>query len=139
MHMPCSEDDLPPALPYTEGAVNPRGAHIHNHYAFLRKPNIKDLSGHCYGHPKYSPRTIKVDYNEITRKNGKKLTPAQQQWWETKAQYFDCVLLFKTGKFYEMFHMDADVGVQVLNFRYMKGKDAHAGFPEAAYGTMSSR
>jgi hypothetical protein len=29
------------------------------------------------------------------------------QWWDIKSQYFDTVLLFKTGKFYELYHMDA--------------------------------
>ena len=39
-------------------------------------------------------------------------TPAQQQWWEIKSQHFDTVLLFKVGKFYEMFHMDAELAVR---------------------------
>ena len=30
------------------------------------------------------------------------------------------VLFFKMGKFYELFHMDADVGVAELNLLYMK-------------------
>ena len=38
-----------------------------------------------------------------------------------------------------MFHMDADVGVQVLNLMYMKGHVAHAGFPEISYGTMADK
>lgn len=38
-----------------------------------------------------------------------------------------------------MFHDDADVGVSVLGFVYMKGTSAHAGFPESAYGVMVSR
>jgi DNA mismatch repair protein MSH6 len=38
-----------------------------------------------------------------------------------------------------MFHMDADVGVQVLHLKYMKGHVAHSGFPESAYGTMADK
>jgi DNA mismatch repair protein MSH6 len=38
-----------------------------------------------------------------------------------------------------MFHMDADVGVQVCGLRYMKGNVAHSGFPEIAYGTMADK
>lgn len=67
------------------------------------------------------------------------MTPASKQWWDLKAQYFDTVLLFKTGKFYEMFHMDADVGVQVLGFNYMKGHVGHAGFPEIGYGSFCQK
>jgi DNA mismatch repair protein MSH6 len=35
--------------------------------------------------------------------------------------------------------MDADVGVNVLEFSYMKGHIAHAGFPEISYGIMAER
>lgn len=35
--------------------------------------------------------------------------------------------------------MDADVGVQHLNLKYMKGHTAHAGFPEVAYGSMADK
>jgi len=121
------------------GAVNPAGSHFHNHLKFFTTER-RDIHRNPPGHPNYSPLTLHVDYNELERQseNGK-LSPAQRQWWELKAQYADTVLLFKTGKFYEMFHDDADVGVSVLGFVYMKGTSAHAGFPESAYGVMVSR
>ena len=40
--------------------------------------------------------------------------------WGFKSQHFDSVLLFKMGKFYEMFEMDAHVGAEVLGLTYMK-------------------
>ena len=40
--------------------------------------------------------------------------------WEFKARHFDSTMLFKMGKFYEMFEMDAHVGVEVLGLIYMK-------------------
>lgn len=40
--------------------------------------------------------------------------------WEFKAKHFDSVLLFKMGKFYEMFEMDAHTGAEVLGLMYMK-------------------
>lgn len=43
-----------------------------------------------------------------------------RQWWELKEDHFDTVLFFKMGKFYEFFHMDADVGVKELGLVYMK-------------------
>ncbi|XP_068619539.1 probable DNA mismatch repair protein Msh6 isoform X2 [Battus philenor] len=55
-----------------------------------------------------------------------------------KSAHFDCVLFFKVGKFYELYHMDAAVGVNELGFSYMKGTFAHSGFPESAYGRMAS-
>ena len=38
------------------------------------------------------------------------------------------------GKFYELYHMDADVGMSELDLVYMKGDKAHSGFPEVSYG-----
>ena len=120
------------------GTVNPAGSHLHNHLKFFTT-HRKDLQGHPTTHPDYSPRTLQVSYAEIERESGAKVSPAQKQWWEMKSQYADCVLLFKTGKFYEMFHDDADVGVKVLGFVYMKGTSAHAGFPEAGYANMLTK
>jgi Mismatch repair ATPase (MutS family) len=37
-----------------------------------------------------------------------------------KAEHFDCILFFKVGKFYELFHMDAVIGVNELQLQYMK-------------------
>ena len=123
--------------PYVDKEVNPFGSHVHNHLNFLRKP--KDSEGRPVDHPDYNPRTLKVDHNELERHLGGKISPGVKQWWDIKAQYYDTVLLFKTGKFYEMFHMDADIGVQQLEFCYMKGKVAHAGFPEISYGQFADR
>jgi len=122
-------------LPYVDGQVNIAGSHVHNHLKFLRNP--KDSLTRTKDHPDYDCRTLKVDFNELKRHQN--LSPAVEQWWKIKAQYFDTVLLFKTGKFYEMFHMDADIGVQLLDFIYMKGKVAHSGFPEVSYGVFSNR
>jgi DNA mismatch repair protein MSH6 len=44
----------------------------------------------------------------------------------------------KVGKFYELFHMDADIGMKELGFVYMKGDKAHSGFPEISYGKMAA-
>ena len=37
----------------------------------------------------------------------------------------DCVLFYKVGKFYELYHMDADVGFQQCNLTYMRGKGSY--------------
>lgn len=61
-----------------------------------------------------------------------------RQWWDIKAVNFDCILFFKVGKFYELYHMDAEVGVTELGFTFMKGEFAHSGFPEQSYDRMST-
>lgn len=45
---------------------------------------------------------------------------AMRQWWEMKSKTFDCVLFFKVGKFYELYHMDAVIGASELSLLYMK-------------------
>lgn len=85
------------------GVVNQAGTHYHNHFKFLQNPRDKD--GRMISDPSYDSRTLKVDYNDMARVTQSKLTPASQQWWEIKSQYADTLLLFKVGKFYEIFHM----------------------------------
>lgn len=41
------------------------------------------------------------------------------------------------GKFYELYHMDAVIGVNELGLIFMKGNWAHSGFPEIAFGRFS--
>jgi DNA mismatch repair protein MSH6 len=48
-------------------------------------------------------------------------------------------LSFLLRRFYEMFEMDAFVGVDTLGLQFMKGDQPHAGFPEAAYYTMAEQ
>ncbi|CAB4032656.1 DNA mismatch repair Msh6-like, partial [Paramuricea clavata] len=69
--------------------------------------------------------------------NSKEVTPGMRQWWKIKMDNYDTVLFFKVGKFYEFYHMDAVTGVKELGLAYMKGKFAHAGFPEISYGRYS--
>lgn len=109
------------------------GNHIHDSLAFLNEKR-KDLNGNKPGDPEYDPRTLYVPPEFI-----KKETPAMVQWWEVKSRNMDTVLFFKVGKFYELFHMDADVGFKELGLIYMKGEKAHSGFPEIAYSKMSSQ
>lgn len=130
------------ALPYLRDTVNPPGSHVHNHLKFLRSP--RDANGRSPGEVGYNPRTLKVDYKELQRhynptNTSKPVPPAVQQWWELKAQYFDTILLFKTGKFYEIFQNDCDIAVQVCGLQYMKGHIAHCGFPEISYGPMADK
>ena len=47
------------------------------------------------------------------------------------------ILFFKVGKFYELYHMDAEVAVRELGLIYMKGTFAHCGFPEKGFARYS--
>lgn len=99
----------------------------------------------------YNPKNLKdknrrsptdSEYDESTlfvpRKNGKVTedghsTPMLQQYWETKEDHFNEIILFKVGKFYELFYIDAAIAQQICNLKWM-GHDsrAHVGFPETS-------
>lgn len=129
---------------FQDGEVNSVGTHVHNHLSFLYPPKLRDAKGNLYNSLDYDPRTLYLGPAEeaeicklLQLKGG--LTPASKQWWDIKSKYFDTILFFKTGKFYEIYNMDADIACRELNLVYMKGAIAHSGFPESAYGTMSGR
>jgi DNA mismatch repair protein MSH6 len=109
------------------------GCHIHDGLVWLNQKR-RDINGNAPDSPDFDPRTLTVPAEFL-----KKETPAMAQWWQVKAHNMDTVLFFKVGKFYELFHMDADIGFKELNLIYMKGEKAHSGFPEIAYGKFSSQ
>uniref|UniRef100_A0AAR5Q4R4 DNA mismatch repair protein n=1 Tax=Dendroctonus ponderosae TaxID=77166 RepID=A0AAR5Q4R4_DENPD len=106
---------------------------LHDTLPFLKPDKIRDAQRRPPSDPNYDPRTIYVPKDYLDS-----LTPAMRQWWILKSENMDAVLFFKVGKFYELYHMDAVVGVQQLGFSYMKGEFAHSGFPESAYGKMAT-
>ena len=114
-----------------EGVVG-RGSHEHNFFPFLLPENRKDANGVRLGNPEFSSRTLQVPPKFMQEQ-----TPAMCQWWQFKAQNMDTVLFFKVGKFYELFHMDADIGFAELDLIYMKGTKAHSGFPEVSTTTTA--
>ncbi|KAJ1520643.1 hypothetical protein ONE63_003750 [Megalurothrips usitatus] len=117
----------------SNGGEAPNGSWSHLKFEFLKPERIRDANKHRPDHPDYNPRTLFVpeDFKRT-------LTPAMRQWWEMKSQHYDCVLFFKVGKFYELYHMDAVIGCNELELMYMKGDFAHSGFPEKAYGRFSA-
>lgn len=93
---------------------------------------FRDAAGHLPGHPDFCSHTLSIPMSFK-----EKQTPAMRQWWDMKSQHFDVVLFFKVGKFYELYHMDAVIGVEELGLVFMKGEFAHSGFPEISYGRYS--
>lgn len=113
--------------------LKPKEDWIHLKLDFLKPDKLRDAKKNKPNDPDYDPHTLYVPEEFLNKQ-----TPAMRQWWVLKSQHYDCVLFFKVGKFYELYHMDAVVGVQALGFSYMKGEFAHSGFPEMAYAKMSS-
>ena len=95
---------------------------------FLHPDHIRDDTGKRPTDPAYNPRTLHVPPDVYNRMSG-----AQQQYFDIKSKYWDVVLFYKIGKFYEMYDLDAEIGVRVLGLNYMANQTRpHAGFPEAA-------
>ena len=107
------------------------GEHAHDHIDWMIHP--KDKNGNDPSSPDYDPTSLYVPPSYV-----KGCTNGMKQWWSEKQKAYDCVLLMKVGKFYETYHMDADIMVKELDLVYMKGETAHAGFPEAAYSKFSN-
>ncbi|CAH8574569.1 unnamed protein product [Schistosoma curassoni] len=101
---------------------------------FLEPSKIKDINGRRPDHPEYDSHTLYVPEEFKTKQ-----TPGMRQWWELKSRYTDVILFFKVGKFYEMYHMDAMIGVKELGLVFMKGNFAHCGFPEVAFPRMADQ
>ena len=113
-------------------------------FPWLFPPLLRDAAGRQPSDPQYDGSTLQLPagFPKCRTTTGETflISPAQEQWWRLKAAgCFDCVLLFKVGKFYELFEMDAHVGVSVLNLAYMSGDQPHAGFPEASFEASAER
>ncbi|KAG2229179.1 hypothetical protein INT48_001749, partial [Thamnidium elegans] len=67
--------------------------------------NQKDLQGNAVGSPEYDPRTLFIPQNAWN-----KFTPFEKQYWEVKHKFWDTIVFFKKGKFYELYEKDADIG-----------------------------
>ncbi|CAC5386036.1 MSH6 [Mytilus coruscus] len=119
--------------PSVTGSSEQEANFPHVKLPFLQPGKILDIKGHPESDPDYDPRTVSIPDTFL-----KQQTPGMRQWWELKSKYYDTILFFKMGKFYELFHMDAVVGVNELGIIYMKGEQAHSGFPEIAYTRYAS-
>lgn len=106
---------------------DPNKSEFTDYPEFIKEENRRDINGRRPDHIDYDAKTL-----FITDKQYKKLTPGMVQYWRIKQQHMDKIILFKLGKFYEMFYEDARVAVKELGLNWM-GTRMHAGFPEAAF------
>ncbi|CAF4614398.1 unnamed protein product [Rotaria socialis] len=99
---------------------------------FLKDGHRRDANRRLHTDPNYDSRTLYVPEEYLNS-----VTPALRQWWVMKMEYFDTILFFKVGKFYELYNMDAVTCAPELNLTMMKGDLAHCGFPEKAYSKFA--
>ncbi|CAJ0567662.1 unnamed protein product, partial [Mesorhabditis spiculigera] len=109
-------------------------AYEHETFEFLKPEKIRDANRRRPDDPEYDPSTLWIP-NDFLEKQ----TPGHTQWWKLKTQNYDTILFFKVGKFYELYHMDAVISAQHLSLSFMRGKYAHTGFPEIAFGRFADQ
>lgn len=116
------------------GSGDSGGAIVWDHETleWLQDSRRKDSQRRRQTEDDYDPTTLYVPEDFLNR-----TTPGMRRWWQLKSEMFDTVLFYKVGKFYELYHMDAVIGVNELNLTFMKGTWAHSGFPEIGFGRFS--
>ena len=73
---------------------------------------IMDADRNPPGHPDYDPRTVYIPPLAWT-----KFSPFEKQYWEIKQKYWDTIVFFKKGKFYELYENDATIGHQLFDLK----------------------
>ncbi|KAK0113572.1 DNA mismatch repair protein msh6 [Cadophora gregata f. sp. sojae] len=74
--------------------------------------NLQDIDRNPIGHPDYDPRTVYIPPGAWV-----KFSPFEKQYWEIKQKFWDTVVFFKKGKFYELYENDATIGHQLFDLK----------------------
>ncbi|XP_072293048.1 DNA mismatch repair protein Msh6 [Eucyclogobius newberryi] len=104
----------------------------HEKLEWLQDGRRKDGKRRRQSEENYDQSSLYVPDDFLNRQS-----PGMRKWWQLKADMNDTVIFYKVGKFYELYHMDAVVGVNELGLTFMKGTWAHSGFPEIGFGKFS--
>lgn len=90
--------------------------------------NILDADRHPPDHPDYDPRTLYIPPMAWNR-----FSPFEKQYWEIKCKFWDTIVFFKKGKFYELYENDATVGHQLFDLKLTDRVNMRmVGVPEAS-------
>ncbi|TNV85716.1 hypothetical protein FGO68_gene17605 [Halteria grandinella] len=94
---------------------------------FIREDKVRDANQRRPSDPNYDPTTLYIPPGEWAG-----FSPAMRQFWKVKCRYFDSIIFFKLGKFYEIFYEDALICHRLLDLNWMMTdvKKLHVGFPE---------
>lgn len=85
--------------------------------------------------PDYDCKTLYIPPSAFS-----KFTPFEKQYWEIKQKFFDAVVFFKKGKFYELYEMDADIAASKFDLKVTDRVNMKmAGVPEATLETWVQR
>jgi DNA mismatch repair protein MSH6 len=103
----------PVQLPKSKGKLPKEKAHKsepEDRYPWLA--NIQDMDRNKPGDPNYDPRTVYIPPLAWT-----KFSAFEKQYWEIKQKFWDTIVFFKKGKFYELYENDATIGHQLFDLK----------------------
>ena len=90
--------------------------------------HIQDADRNPPDHPDYDPRTVFIPPQAFSD-----LSPFEKQYWEIKKNFWDTIVFFKKGKFYELYENDATVGHQLFDLKLTDRVNMRmVGVPEAS-------
>lgn len=102
-------------------------------YSFMT--DIRDITMKRIGEEGYDPTTL-----FIPEKYYSKFTAFEKQFWDIKCKYFDTVIFFKKGKFYELYEADADIASKLFDLKVTERVNMRmAGIPESSYETWAAK
>lgn len=102
-------------------------------FSFLFPP--KDKFGRDKGHPEYDRTTLYIPESSFQC-----MTNCEEQFWRIKMECYDAIVLFKKGKFYELFDSDAVLSAEVFGLKLTKrGSMRMTGIPEMALEEWTDR
>ncbi|KAF2486648.1 muts domain V-domain-containing protein [Neohortaea acidophila] len=128
---PPSTEPRKPPMKKAEPSGPAKKQKAHTIDVELRRPwlaKILDADRHPPDHPDYDPRTVYVPPHDFN-----KLSPFEQQYWEIKKNFWDTIVFFKKGKFYELYENDATIGHQLFDLKLTDRVNMRmVGVPEAS-------
>jgi DNA mismatch repair protein MSH6 len=129
---PPSDEPRKPAATKSSKASGPpkkQKAHVTepgDRYPWLA--HILDADRNPTDHPDYDPRSI-----FIPPYAWQKFSAFEKQYWEIKQKFWDTIVFFKKGKFYELYEKDATIGHQLFDLKLTDRVNMRmVGVPEAS-------
>ncbi|KAL6703792.1 DNA mismatch repair protein msh6 [Coniothyrium glycines] len=104
----------------------PSASEPETRYTWLAK--MQDIDRHPPDHPEYDERTLYIPPTAWDR-----FSPFEKQYWEIKSKFWDTIVFFKKGKFYELYEKDATIGHQLFDLKLTDRVNMRmVGVPEAS-------
>lgn len=122
-----------PAIPAPDSPDDVRDKSMETRYSWM--VDIRDKNGKRPSDHGYDSSTVFVPSDQW-----KRFTPFEKQYWEIKSEHFDSIVLFKKGKFFELYENDADLAASLFDLKVTERVNMKmAGVPEASFNQWASR